>query len=73
MAQTEAQRRAALKYVRENVTQKVVKFYPADAELLEWLESREGSQNAYIKALIRADMEARGGAAEGGPSSQLSS
>ena len=72
MAQTEAQRRASLKYVRKNVTQKAVKFYPADADLLEWLESREGSQNAYIKDLIRADMEAHGGAGEGGPASQLS-
>lgn len=59
MAQTEAQRRAALNYVKRNVTQKVVKFYPADAELLAWLESRPGSQNAYLKGLIRADMEAR--------------
>lgn len=73
MAQTEAQRRASLKYVRKNVTQKAVKFYPADADLLEWLESRPGSQNAYIKDLIRADMEEHGGAAEGGLSSQLSS
>lgn len=73
MAQTEAQRRASLKYVRKNVTQKAVKFYPADADLLEWLESREGSQNAYIKDLIRADMESHGGAGEGGLSSQLSS
>lgn len=73
MAQTEAQRMASLKYVRKNVTQKAVKFYPADADLLEWLESREGSKNAYIKALIRADMEAHCGAVEGGLSSQLSS
>lgn len=73
MAQTEAQRRASLKYVRKNVTQKAVKFYPADADLLEWLESREGSQNAYIKDLIRADMESHGGAGEDGLSSQLSS
>ena len=37
MVQTEAQRRTSLAYVKRSVTQKVVKFYPADSELLAWL------------------------------------
>lgn len=52
---TEAQKRAAAKYEKANVTRKVVKFFPADADLLEHLESQP-SQNAYIKELIRRDM-----------------
>ena len=56
MSQTEAQRRASLKYVRENVKQKVVAFYPADRELLEFAETR-GAFATYVKRLIREDME----------------
>lgn len=56
MAQTEAQRRAALKYVRENVKTKGVAFYPKDADLLEWA-SAQGAFATYVKRLIREDME----------------
>lgn len=56
MAQTEAQRRASLKYVRERVKQKVVAFYPADRELLKFAETR-GPFATYVKRLIREDME----------------
>ena len=55
---TEAQKRAAAKYEKEHVRRKVVKFFPADADLLEHLESQP-RQNAYIKELIRRDMEQR--------------
>lgn len=52
---TEAQKRAAARYEKEHVRRKVVKFFPADADLLEHLESQP-RQNAYIKELIRRDM-----------------
>lgn len=56
MAQSEAQRRASAKYVRENVTRKMVAFYPADAELLAFADTR-GAFATYVKRLIREDME----------------
>lgn len=56
MAQTEAQRRAAVKYVKANVTRKPVAFYPKDADLLEWAAS-QGAFATYVKRLIREDME----------------
>lgn len=56
MAQSEAQRRASAKYIRDNVTRKMVAFYPADAELLAFAETR-GAFATYVKRLIREDME----------------
>lgn len=56
MAKTEAQRRASAKYVRNHVRQKVVAFYPADAELLSFADTR-GAFATYVKRLIREDME----------------
>lgn len=47
-----------LKYVRDRVKQKVVAFYPADRELLEFAETR-GAFATYVKRLIREDMESR--------------
>lgn len=65
MPVSEAKLRAIKKYQREKVRQKSVKFFPADADLFAWVEERgkvEGV-NAYIKRLIREDME-RGRAAK---------
>lgn len=56
MAQSEAQRRASAKYVREHVKQKAVAFYPADSDLLEFADTR-GAFATYVKRLIREDME----------------
>lgn len=56
MAQSEAQRRASAKYIRDNVTRKMVAFYPADAELLAFADTR-GAFATYVKRLIREDME----------------
>lgn len=56
MAQSEAQRRASAKYVREHVTRKMVAFYPADSDLLEFADTR-GAFATYVKRLIREDME----------------
>ena len=72
MALTDAQRRAQEAYRKRSVKQVAVRFYPAEDDLWAWLSARE-NKAGYIKALIRADMEARGGAGGGGPSGQLSS
>ena len=61
MALTEAQKRAQRKYVRESVRQMTVRFYPSEYDAWEWLNA-QGNKAGYIKALIRADMEARRGA-----------
>ena len=61
MALTEAQKRAQRKYVRESVKQMTVRFYPSESDVWEWLNSQE-NKAGYVKALIRADMEARRGA-----------
>ena len=53
---TDAQEIATRKYQREKVKQKSLKFYPKDYDLFEYLSGLE-SKNAYIMALIRADME----------------
>lgn len=53
---TDAQKIATRKYQRENVKQKSLKFYPKDYDIFEYLSGLE-RQNAYIMALIRADME----------------
>lgn len=55
---TEAQKRAKAKYDASNVTRKMLRFYPKDADLLEWLE-QQPSQNRYVLDLIRKDKEAR--------------
>lgn len=50
---SDAQKRATAKYRRENVRQLVVRFYPKDAELYDFIRGRGGS--AYLKGL--ADRE----------------
>lgn len=55
---TEAQKRADANYKKRNVTQVGVAFYPADAELLEWLRAQP-NKAGYIKGLIKKDMEER--------------
>lgn len=56
MAISEAQKRAANNYKKKNVKRLTIDFYPADQELLVWIESQESKQG-YIKELIRRDME----------------
>ena len=58
MALTEAQKRAQAKYVRETVKQTTLRFYPKERDLWDWLGAQE-NKAGYLKALIRADMEAR--------------
>lgn len=52
--------RARQKYAREKTKQIGLAMYiNTDADLIVWLDSQENKQG-YIKALIRADMEAQG-------------
>ena len=58
MAASEAQKRATAKYMREKVRRKSLDFYGTDADIWEWLQSKDNAQG-YIKRLIREDMERR--------------
>ncbi len=60
MALTEAQKKAQENYRKKSVKQIDVRFYPADAELWEWLRAQQNRQG-YIRGLIRADMETKRG------------
>ena len=52
---TEAQKKAKAKY-NSKVTKVSIEFYPADAELLEYIQQQENKQK-YIKDLIRKDIQ----------------
>lgn len=60
MALTDAQKRAMEKYRKANVKQLSVRFYPADADVWEWLQAQPNRQG-YVRDLIRADMERQSG------------
>ena len=53
----DARSKATEKYRKANVKSFNVKFFPADAEILEYFQSKD-NRNQYIKDLIRKDMEA---------------
>lgn len=57
---TEAQRRAKARYEKESVKQKVVRFYPTERDLTEWVDGCGEPFATYVKRLIREDMERRG-------------
>lgn len=61
---SDAQARATNRYRKQNVKSFNVKFFPADADLIEWMDGIEG-KNGYIKDLIRQDMERKGVMSEG--------
>lgn len=60
MAVSEAQKRASEKYHKEKVKRTAVRFYPAEANLWEWL-NEQPNKAGYIKQLIREDMERKRG------------
>lgn len=62
MALTDAQKRAQEAYRKKSVKQVAVRFYPAETDLWEWLDSKENKQG-YLKSLIRADIEREKGGA----------
>lgn len=53
---SEAQKKAAAKYNREKMVQRVVRFSPNERDLLAHLDAQP-NKAGYLKALIRADME----------------
>ncbi|WP_314944849.1 hypothetical protein [Olsenella uli] len=55
MAVSDAQKRASERYRKESVKQLTTRFYPAEADLWEWL-SVQSNKQGYIKRLIREDM-----------------
>ena len=57
MAYTEAQKEANERYRKTNVTQKTIRFYPTEADVLAWAMEQPNFAG-YVKGLIRADMEA---------------
>ena len=57
MPRNESQKRADNEYRKRNVRSFNLKFYPDDADLLEWFEEQPNKAQ-YLKELIRRDMEA---------------
>lgn len=53
---SEAQKRANASYKRRNTKAKHIVFFPDDMDLYEWV-CAQPKQNAYLKELIRKDME----------------
>lgn len=53
---SEAKKKYDAQYKKENTKMKGVRFFPKDAELLEYAETM-GNFSGYVKDLIRADME----------------
>ena len=56
MAQTEAQKRASAKYIKDKVRAFNLRFYGTDADILAHFEAQP-RKAAYLKRLIREDME----------------
>lgn len=54
----DARSKATEKYRKANVKSFNVKFFPSDAEVLEYFQGK-ANRNQYIKDLIRKDMESR--------------
>ena len=52
MAQTEAQRKAALKYRKEKTRTFALTLYPSDADIVEWLDAQAQKSKA-VRAAIR--------------------
>lgn len=57
---SEAQKRAKAKYDAANVRRVVVKFYPSESDMLEWMDEN-GYKSAWIKGLIRREFEKENG------------
>ena len=58
MAQTPAQRTAALKYRKASTKTFLLTFYPKDMDIYEHLQSQPNKAE-YLRELIRKDMEER--------------
>lgn len=58
MSVSDAQKRANERYRKQSVKQATVRFYPAESDLWDWLQSQP-NKAGYVKELIRRDMEER--------------
>lgn len=56
MTKSEAQKRADAKYLKEKVTQKVVRFYPVESDILEYAMALDNF-SGHVKDLLREDMK----------------
>ena len=56
---TDAQRRALNNYRKKSTKQVILRFYPGEDEMYEFIKSQPNA-TAYVKGLVRADMEQRG-------------
>ena len=56
MAESESQRRANASYKKKNVKQITASFFPADADLYEWMTER-GYRGSWLKELARREYE----------------
>lgn len=56
MPLTEAQKRAKRKYQHDKVKTITLPFYPSESELWEHIQ-KQPVKAAYLKSLVRADME----------------
>ena len=56
--QTEAQRRAALKYRKEKTHSFTLTLYPSDSDIIEWLDGQQHKAKA-IKEAIRNEIKGR--------------
>ena len=56
---SDAQKKATAEYRKKNVKQVSVRFYPSEQDIFDHME-KQGGRAAYIKRLIREDMEKQG-------------
>lgn len=56
--QTDAQRRAALKYRKEKTRTFTLTLYPSDSDIIEWLDKQTQKAKA-VKDAIRKEIECR--------------
>ena len=57
MAESESQRRASARYRKQSTHQLAMRFFPTDEELWQRLCSMPEGKAAYVRRLIREDME----------------
>lgn len=58
MKLSEAKQKAILKYRKDKTKQVSIYFYPSDMELYDYIAGKE-NKTAYLKDLIRRDMEGK--------------
>ena len=57
MTESDSQRRASARYRKQSTHQLAMRFFPADEELWQRLCSMPEGKAAYVRRLIREDME----------------